>query len=196
MNIINDSAIRWKLCLISWFPGGAHVISGWGPRDFRVGPTWFPGGAHVISGWGPRDFPWGRGKDSRKNHRSFDPHVELCDTAATALEESASACLHLRRGLTPHDAKMLCPHCKKNSSLENIETTFENVESKAIQSDIDYIFNFNKIISSKNSWGFKRETSFLLSFRRPSTRVGCQCGTVFHSPGPFPKRCGGCSQDL
>ena len=49
------------------------------------------------------------------------------------------------------DAKMLCPHCKKNSSLDNIENTFENVESKAIQSDIDYIFNFNKIISSKNS---------------------------------------------
>ena len=21
------------------FPGGAHVISGWGPRDFPVGPT-------------------------------------------------------------------------------------------------------------------------------------------------------------
>ena len=49
------------------------------------------------------------------------------------------------------DAKMLCPHCKKNSSLDEIENTFENIESKAIQSDIDYIFNFNKIISSKNS---------------------------------------------
>ncbi|MBQ2665326.1 DNA-directed RNA polymerase subunit A' [Methanobrevibacter sp.] len=49
------------------------------------------------------------------------------------------------------DAKMLCPHCKKNSTLDNIETTFEEIESKAIQGDIDYIFNFNKIISSKNS---------------------------------------------
>ena len=49
------------------------------------------------------------------------------------------------------DAKMLCPHCKKNSELDDIEKTFENVESKAIQSDIDYIFNFNKIISNKNS---------------------------------------------
>ncbi|KAI4574002.1 hypothetical protein MJG53_012178 [Ovis ammon polii x Ovis aries] len=42
-----------------------------------------------------------RGKDSREKHRSFDPHSGLRDTAATALEESASACPHSRRGLTP-----------------------------------------------------------------------------------------------
>ncbi|KAI4572640.1 hypothetical protein MJT46_005708 [Ovis ammon polii x Ovis aries] len=42
-----------------------------------------------------------RGKDSRENHRSFDPRGGLRDTAATALEESASACPHSRRGLTP-----------------------------------------------------------------------------------------------
>ncbi|KAI4555761.1 hypothetical protein MJT46_014384 [Ovis ammon polii x Ovis aries] len=41
------------------------------------------------------------GKDSRENHRSFDPRSGLRDTAATALEESASACPHSRRGLTP-----------------------------------------------------------------------------------------------
>ncbi|KAI4552069.1 hypothetical protein MJG53_000094 [Ovis ammon polii x Ovis aries] len=41
------------------------------------------------------------GKDSRENHRSFDPRGGLRDTAATALEESASACPHSRRGLTP-----------------------------------------------------------------------------------------------
>ncbi|KAI4567698.1 hypothetical protein MJT46_007496 [Ovis ammon polii x Ovis aries] len=41
------------------------------------------------------------GKDSWENHRSFDPRVGLRDTAATALEESASACPHSRRGLTP-----------------------------------------------------------------------------------------------
>ncbi|KAI4556853.1 hypothetical protein MJG53_018807 [Ovis ammon polii x Ovis aries] len=40
------------------------------------------------------------GKDSRENHRSFDPRGGLRDTAATALEESASACPHSRRGLT------------------------------------------------------------------------------------------------
>ncbi|KAI4552097.1 hypothetical protein MJG53_000068 [Ovis ammon polii x Ovis aries] len=42
-----------------------------------------------------------RGKDSRENHRSFAPRVGLRDTAATAPEESASACPHSRRGLTP-----------------------------------------------------------------------------------------------
>ena len=42
-----------------------------------------------------------RGKNSRENHRSFDPRGGLRDTAATALEESASACPHSRRGLTP-----------------------------------------------------------------------------------------------
>ena len=41
------------------------------------------------------------GKDSRENHRSFAPRGGLRDTAATALEESASACPHSRRGLTP-----------------------------------------------------------------------------------------------
>ncbi|KAI4552882.1 hypothetical protein MJG53_000099 [Ovis ammon polii x Ovis aries] len=40
-------------------------------------------------------------KDSRENQRSFDPRDGLRDTAATALEESASACPHSRRGLTP-----------------------------------------------------------------------------------------------
>ncbi|KAI4577918.1 hypothetical protein MJG53_010773 [Ovis ammon polii x Ovis aries] len=42
-----------------------------------------------------------RGKDTRENHRCFDPRGGLRDNAATALEESASACPHSRRGLTP-----------------------------------------------------------------------------------------------
>ncbi|KAI4551916.1 hypothetical protein MJG53_000289 [Ovis ammon polii x Ovis aries] len=42
-----------------------------------------------------------RGKDTRENHRCFDPRGGLRDPAATALEESASACPHSRRGLTP-----------------------------------------------------------------------------------------------
>ncbi|KAI4574032.1 hypothetical protein MJG53_012208 [Ovis ammon polii x Ovis aries] len=41
-----------------------------------------------------------RGKDSREKHRSFDPRGGLRDTAATAQEDSASACPHSRRGLT------------------------------------------------------------------------------------------------
>ncbi|KAI4555727.1 hypothetical protein MJT46_014350 [Ovis ammon polii x Ovis aries] len=56
--------------------------------------------SHHVCTW---DSPVGkpRGKDSSKNHRSFDPRVGLRDTTATALEESASAGPHSRRGLTP-----------------------------------------------------------------------------------------------
>ncbi|KAI4551164.1 hypothetical protein MJT46_017416 [Ovis ammon polii x Ovis aries] len=42
-----------------------------------------------------------RGKDSRESHRSLDPRGGIRDTAATAVEESASACPHSRRRLTP-----------------------------------------------------------------------------------------------
>ena len=42
-----------------------------------------------------------RGKASRESHRSLDPHEWKHDTAATAREESARACPHSRRGLTP-----------------------------------------------------------------------------------------------
>ena len=40
-------------------------------------------------------------KASRESHRSLDPRKGKCDTAATAREESARACPHSRRGLTP-----------------------------------------------------------------------------------------------
>ena len=42
-----------------------------------------------------------RVKASRESHRSLDPHEGKRDTAASAREESARACPHLRRGLTP-----------------------------------------------------------------------------------------------
>ena len=41
------------------------------------------------------------GKTSRESHRSLDPRKGKRDTAATAREESARACPHSRRGLTP-----------------------------------------------------------------------------------------------
>ena len=40
-------------------------------------------------------------KASRESHRSLDPRDGKRDTAATAQEESARACPHSRRGLTP-----------------------------------------------------------------------------------------------
>ena len=42
-----------------------------------------------------------RGKASRESHSCFDQTEGKCDTAATAREESARACPHSRRGLTP-----------------------------------------------------------------------------------------------
>ena len=44
-----------------------------------------------------------RKKSTKKatKKRCFDPRGRLRDTAATSLEESASACPHSRRGLTP-----------------------------------------------------------------------------------------------
>ena len=42
-----------------------------------------------------------RGKGSREIHRSLDPREGKHDTVATAREESARACPHSRRGLTP-----------------------------------------------------------------------------------------------
>ena len=42
-----------------------------------------------------------RGKASRESHRSLDPREGKHDTAATAWEESARACPHSSRGLTP-----------------------------------------------------------------------------------------------
>ena len=42
-----------------------------------------------------------RGKASRESHRSLDPRQGKRDPAATAREESARACPHSRRGLTP-----------------------------------------------------------------------------------------------
>ena len=41
------------------------------------------------------------GKALRESHRSFDPREGKRDTAATARDESARACPHSRRGLTP-----------------------------------------------------------------------------------------------
>ena len=41
------------------------------------------------------------GKASRESHRSLDPREGKRDTAATAREESARACPHSSRGLTP-----------------------------------------------------------------------------------------------
>ncbi|KAI4577976.1 hypothetical protein MJG53_010831 [Ovis ammon polii x Ovis aries] len=94
-------------------PGSCHLSKS--PPDVSVhskGPC-FPCTAltfkpridshHVCTWYRPVESLVGKppGKDSRENHRSFDPRSGLRDTAATTLEESASACPHSKRGLTP-----------------------------------------------------------------------------------------------
>ncbi|KAI4555725.1 hypothetical protein MJT46_014348 [Ovis ammon polii x Ovis aries] len=90
-------------------PGSCHHSKSPPDVSFHSRGTCFPCTAltfktridsHHVCTW---DSPVGkpRGKDSSKNHRSFDPRVGLRDTTATALEESASAGPHSRRGLTP-----------------------------------------------------------------------------------------------
>ena len=50
-----------------------------------------------------------RGKASRESHRCFYPCERKRDTAATAREESARACPHSRRGLTPLGRPQMYP---------------------------------------------------------------------------------------
>ena len=69
------------------FPCTASIFK---PRiDSHHGGTW--------------DSPVGkpRGKASRGSHRSLDPREGKRDTAALARKESARACPHSKRGLTP-----------------------------------------------------------------------------------------------
>ena len=57
-----------------------------------------------------------RGKASRESHRSLDPREGNRDTAAKSRKESARACPHSRRGLTPLGVSRSTPRSK--SALE------------------------------------------------------------------------------
>ena len=57
-----------------------------------------------------------RGKTSSESHRSLDPRLWKRDTAATTREESARACPHSRRGLTP--LGRLQKYTRSTSALE------------------------------------------------------------------------------
>ena len=57
-----------------------------------------------------------RGKASRESHRSLDPCEGKGDTASIALEESARACPHSKRGLTPLGRLQITP--RSMSALE------------------------------------------------------------------------------
>ena len=66
----------------------------------RVTPRWHVGQPCGKASWESLVGKPG-GKASRESHRSLDPGEGKRDTAATAREESARACPHSRRGLTP-----------------------------------------------------------------------------------------------
>ena len=68
--------------------------------EYRLTPRWHVGQPCGKASWEslvrkPRQ------KASRESHKSLDPREVKRDTAATAREESASACPHSRRGRTP-----------------------------------------------------------------------------------------------
>ena len=60
-----------------------------------------------------------RGKASRESHRSLDPREGKRDTAAKAREESARACPHLRRGLTPLGRLQKYPKIDVSTGVES-----------------------------------------------------------------------------
>ena len=60
-----------------------------------------------------------RGKASRESHRFFDPREGKTDTAATAGEESARACPHSRRGLTPLGRLQKYPRNRVSTGVES-----------------------------------------------------------------------------
>ena len=60
-----------------------------------------------------------RGKVSRVSHRSLDPREGKGDTAATAREESARACPHSRRGLTPLGRLQKYPKIHVSTGVES-----------------------------------------------------------------------------
>ena len=66
----------------------------------RLTPRWHVGQPCGKASW----------ESSRESHRSLDPHEGKCDTAATARKESACACPHSRRGLTPLGRLQMYPN--------------------------------------------------------------------------------------
>ena len=60
-----------------------------------------------------------RGKASRESHRSLDPHEGMRDTAAATREESARACPHSKRGLTPLGRLQMYPKIHVSTGEES-----------------------------------------------------------------------------
>ena len=76
-----------------------------------------------------------RGKSSRECHRSLVPREWKCDTATTAGEESARACPHSRRGLTPLGRLQKYPKIHVSTGEETSGSGTDS--TKALGPDID-----------------------------------------------------------
>ena len=115
-------------------PGSCHLSQS--PPDVSVHfrETCFPCTASTFKPridshhGGTWDSPVGkpRGKASRESHRSLDPLQGKRDTAAKAREESAPACPHSRRGLTPLGRLQKYP---KNHVITGEETSGSGTDS-------------------------------------------------------------------
>ena len=68
------------------------------------------------------------GKASRESHRFLDPREGKHDTAATAREESARACPHSRRGLTPLGRLQMYPKIHVSTGEESSGSGTESTE--------------------------------------------------------------------
>ena len=75
------------------------------------------------------------GKSSRECHRSLVPREWKCDTATTAGEESARACPHSRRGLTPLGRLQRYPKIHVSTGEETSGSGTDS--TKALGPDID-----------------------------------------------------------
>ena len=69
-----------------------------------------------------------RGNASRERHRSLDPREGKRDTAATAREESAHACPHSRRGLTPLGRPQKYPKIHVSTGEESSGSSTESTQ--------------------------------------------------------------------
>ena len=69
-----------------------------------------------------------RGKASRESHRSLDPHEGKLGTAATARKETARACPHSRRGLTPLGRLQMYPKIHVSTGEESSGSSTDSTQ--------------------------------------------------------------------
>ena len=100
----------------------------------RLTPPWHLGQPCGKASWESLEGK-PHGKASRESHSCFDQPEGKCDTAATAWEESARACPHSRRGLTPLGRVQKYPN--STSALERNPHVPAPTPNKFLGPDID-----------------------------------------------------------